>query len=54
MIELEKNMPTSLKKRRVVYLPDQIWEEITQTSLRMNISKSKALRILLQGSGIHE
>ena len=41
---LKDIMPTTLKKRRVIYLPDILWERLIQESKEKQISISKLIR----------
>jgi len=43
-------MPTTLKKRRVIYLPDGLWEKLIQESQEKQISMSKLIRKKIRDS----
>jgi hypothetical protein len=47
---LKDIMPTSLKKRRVIYLPDGLWEKLIQESQEKQISISKLIRKKIRDS----
>lgn len=45
---LDVIMPTTIKKRRVVFLPDKTWKLVLELSNKDSISASEALRRLLE------
>lgn len=48
MFGIDTNMPTKLKKRRVVYVDDDSWFVIESVASMQNKSASEALREILQ------
>ena len=44
-------MPNQLNKRRVVFIPDCIWNNIELESKKKNISRSSVLRKILIENG---
>lgn len=44
----EEVMPSSLKKRRIIYCEDNLWKKIEEKSQKECTSMSSALRIILE------